>query len=333
MLLTRLEQGNSNMVLVLREGDVRRVLKMPDVVDVLDLAFKQLGAGEAVNHPRVRLVLPEMQGVLHALIAAAPRLGVLGYKTYTAFREGVRFLVMLYSSEDGRLLAQIEADWLGRMRTGGMSGLATRYMARPEANFVGIIGTGDQARTQLMGLCAVRTIRTVRVYGRDIAKREAYCQEMQMLLGVEVLPVATPEEAVREAEIIVTATTARHPILAGMWLLAGTHVNAMGSNWANRREIDDEAVQRSDIVAVDALDQAHLEAGDLLIPAAAGHFDFAHVVPLASIVSGQASGRNTPEEITLFKSLGLAIEDIAVAKHVYELARQEGLGEDLSFLP
>jgi alanine dehydrogenase len=320
------------MALVLREEDVRRVLSMADVVRVLDLAFRQLAEGEAQNTPRSRIVLPEGRGVLHMMTAAAPRQGVLGYKAYTAFREGVRFLVMLYSSEDGRLLAQIEADWLGRMRTGGATGVATQYMARPEANFVGIVGTGDQARTQLMAVCAVRQVKTVRAYGRDETRRRAFCQEMEALLGVEVLPAATPEEAVREAEIVITMTTAREPVVRGEWLQAGTHVNAAGSNWANRREVDDATVQRSAIVAVDALDQARIEAGDLIIPAAAGHFDFARATPLAAIVAGQAPGRTAPDEVTLFKSLGLAIEDVTVARHVYELARQQGLGQELDIL-
>ncbi len=321
------------MALVLREEDVRRVLSMPDAIRMVDLAFRQLATGEAQNVPRSRIVLPDGRGVLHMMTAAAPRQGVLGYKAYTAFREGVRFLVMLYSAEDGRLLAQIEADWLGRMRTGAASGVATTYMARPEANFVGIVGTGDQARTQLMAVCAVRQVKTIRAYGRDETRRRTFCQDMEALLGVEVRPAASAEEAVREAEIVITATTAREPVVHGAWLQAGTHVNVMGSNWADRREVDDLTVQRSAIVAVDALDQARIEAGDLIVPAAAGHFDFARATPLAAIVAGQAPGRTAPDEITLFKSLGLAIEDVTVARHVYELARQQGLGQELDILP
>jgi ornithine cyclodeaminase/alanine dehydrogenase-like protein (mu-crystallin family) len=321
------------MALVLREDDVRRLLTMPDAIRVLDLAFRQLATGEAQNIPRSRLVLPEGRGVMHMLVASAPRQGVLGYKSYTAFREGVRFCVMLYSAENGQLLAMLEADWLGQMRTGAASGVATRYMARRVANFVGVVGTGGQARTQLMAVCAVRQVKTIRAYGRDEQRRRAFSQEMEALLGVEVRPAASGEEAVREAEIVITATTARDPVVKGEWLQDGTHVNAMGSNWANRREVDDTTVERSAIIAVDTLDQARLEAGDLIMAAAAGHFDFARAVPLASIVSGTTPGRATPDQVTLFKSLGLGIEDITVAKHVYELARQQGLGGELDFLP
>jgi alanine dehydrogenase len=321
------------MALVLREEDVRRVLTMPDAIRVLDLAFRQLAAGDAQTLPRNRVVLANGQGVLHMLPAAAPQLGVLGYKAYTAFRQGVRFVVMLSSSEDGRLLALVEADWLGQMRTGAASGVATSYMARPEANFVGLVGTGGQARTQLMAVCAVRSVKTVRAFGRDEERRRVFCQEMEALLGVEVRPVASAAEAVREAEIVITATTAREPVVMGAWLALGTHVNAMGSNWANRRELDDAAVERAAVVAADDPAQARIEAGDLVIPAAAGRFDFARVVPLAAIVAGEMPGRQAPDEITLFKSLGIGLEDIAVAKLVYEAARQQGLGEELDFLP
>jgi alanine dehydrogenase len=320
------------MALVLREEDVRRVLTMPDAVRVLDLAFHQLAAGEAENLPRSRILVAGGRGVLHVLAASAPNQGVLGYKAYTAFRQGVRFVVMLYSTVDGQLLAQIEADWLGQVRTGAASGVATSYMARREANFVGIVGTGAQARTQLMAVCAVRQVKTVRAFGRDPDRLRSFCQTMEALLGVEVRPAASAAEAVREAEIVVTATTAREPVVRGEWLQVGTHINAMGSNWANRRELDDTAVERSGVVAVDAPDQARLEAGDLVIPAASGRFDMARVVPLAEIVAGRLPGRETPEQITLFKSLGIGLEDVVVAGHVYALARQHGLGEELDFL-
>lgn len=321
------------MALVLREADVRRLLTMSDTVRTLGLAFRQFAAGDAQNTPRSRIVLPEGRGVLHVLSAAAPRQGVLGYKSYTAFRQGVRFIVMLYSAEDGRLLAEIEADYLGQMRTGAASGVATHALARPEANAADIVGTGGQARTQLIALCAVRPIKTIRVYGRDPSRRQTFCAEMAALLGVEVRPAETAEEAVRAAEIVVTATTARDPVVQGDWIQPGTHVNAMGSNWANRRELDEAAVAASAVVAVDDLAQAKIEAGDLIIAANAGHFDWARATPLAAIVAGQQPGRTAPDQITLFKSLGIGLEDITVAKHVYELARQQGIGEELDILP
>jgi alanine dehydrogenase len=321
------------MTLILREADVRQLLTMPDAIRALETAFGQLAAGTATNTPRSRIVLPQNKGVLHVLAAAAPEQGYLGYKAYTAFRSGVRFVVMLYSSDDGRLLAQIEADWLGQMRTGAASGVATARMARAEAQLVGLVGTGGQARTQLMAACAVRPITAALVYGRDPVRREAFCAEMGALLGIDARPVESAEAAVREADVVITATTAREPVVHGAWLPAGAHLNAMGSNWGDRRELDGAAVRRASLVVADDVAQARIEAGDLLLAAAEGHFDLARVVSLADIVAGNHPGRERSDEVTLFKSLGIGLEDVAVAGHVYELARAQGIGEELAFLP
>jgi alanine dehydrogenase len=329
------------MALVLREDDVRSVLTMPDAVNVLDAAFRHQASGMSRNQPRSRIVLPEARGVLHVLSAYVPGQpghpeqegpGLVGVKAYTAFAGGVRFVVWLYSGADGRLLAIIEADLLGQIRTGAASGVATRYMARADVRVVGLLGTGGQARTQLLAMCAVRPIERVLVYGRNPERRQAFSEDMAGVTGAPVTPVASADEAVREADIVVTATTAREPILSGGWLRAGTHINAMGSNWHNRREVDDETIERSAVVAVDALDQARIEAGDLIIPAAAGRFDWARAVELGAIVSGSTPGRNAPDEITFFKSLGIGLEDVAVAGHVYQLARERGLGIELDIL-
>lgn len=330
------------MALVLREDDVRSILTMPDAVNVLDEAFRHQASGMSRNQPRSRIVLPEARGVLHVLSAYVPGQpghpeqegpGLVGLKAYTGFASGVRFAVLLYSGADGALLAIIEADLLGQMRTGAASGVATRYLARADARVVGLLGTGGQARTQLLAMCAVRPVEHVLVYGRDSERRRAFCEEMAGVIGVSVTPVASAEEAVREADIVVTATTAREPILSGAWLRAGAHVNAMGSNWHNRREVDDETVERSTVVVVDALDQARIEAGDLIMPAAAGRFDWARAVELGAVVSGNTPGRTAPDEITFFKSLGIGLEDVAVAGHVYHLARERGLGSELAILP
>jgi ornithine cyclodeaminase/alanine dehydrogenase-like protein (mu-crystallin family) len=265
---------------------------------------------------------------------AADGPGLVGFKAYTASRTGARFAVMLYSGSDGQLLAMIEADWLGQMRTGAASGVATRYLARDTARVLSLIGTGGQARTQALAICAVRPISTILVYGRDVDRRRSFCSELAQKLGITVEPVETAEDAVRAADIAVTATTSAEPVLLGDWLQPGTHLNVMGSNWATRREVDDAAIARCDIIAVDALDQAEIEAGDLLIPAAEGHLDLARVVELGAVVAGKVPGRSGDgTSITLFKSLGIAVEDIATAGLVYARARERGLGEELAFLP
>jgi ornithine cyclodeaminase/alanine dehydrogenase-like protein (mu-crystallin family) len=329
------------MALVLREVDVRAVLTMRDAIHALDAAFRMEAHGQTRNVPRSRIMLPEARGILHLLSAFVPGQpghpeqegpGLLGYKSYTVFGGTARFLVTLYSGEDGRLLALIEADWLGQVRTGAASGVATRYMAREDATVLGMIGTGGQAHTQALAVCAVRPIERAYVYGRDEARRQASSQALTEATGVPFESVGSAEEAVRPADILITATTAREPVMRGAWLRDGTHINAMGSNWHNRREVDDDTVERSAVVAVDDLEQARLEAGDLLIPESEGRFDFARVQPLSAIVAGQSPGRESDADVTLFKSLGIALEDVAAAGAVYALARERGLGGEIELL-
>ncbi len=318
------------MALVLREKDVRLLLSMPDTVEVLEQAFAALAQNNALNRPRTRLVLAN--GVLHMLSAAAPSLGVLGFKAYTTFREGVRFVVMLFSAQNGQLLAIIEADWLGCMRTGGASGVATKYLARPDAKIVGLIGAGNQAITQLMGVCAVRQISGVYVYGRRPRECAIFCDEMTRLLNIDVKPVTTAQQAVEAADILVTATTSPDPVLRGEWLKSGCHINAIGSNWAQRRELDVSTLQLSSLIVTDSREQARIEAGDLIIPANEGLFDWNEVYNLADVIVGYAPQRELPDDITLYKGVGIALEDIATAEHVYRLAVARNVGEELDIL-
>ncbi len=318
------------MALVLREKDVRRLLSMPDTVEVLEQAFAALAQNNALNRPRTRLVLAN--GVLHMLSAAAPSLGVLGFKAYTTFREGVRCVVMLFSAQNGQLLAIIEADWLGCMRTGGASGVATKYLARPDAKIVGLIGAGNQAITQLMGVCAVRQISGVYVYARRPHECAIFCDEMTRLLNIDVKPVTTAQQAVEAADILVTATTSPDPVLRGEWLKPGCHINAIGSNWAQRRELDVSTLQLSSLIVTDSREQARIEAGDLIIPANEGLFDWNEVYNLADVIVGYAPQRELPDDITLYKGIGIALEDIAAAEHVCRLAVSQNIGEELDIL-
>ena len=318
------------MALLLREKHVHALLSMHDTVAVLEEAFATSSLGGAINQPRSRLIFPH--GVHNYFAAALPSYGVYGYKTYTAFRERLRSLVSLFHVQDGHLLALIEANWLGAMRTGGTSALATKYMAPREARTVGLIGAGNQAVTQAMGVCAVRPIQTMLVYCRRPQERQFFCDEMSSMLGIEVRATESAQQAVEGADIITTVTTAKDPVLLGDWLQPGCHVNAIGSNWAQRREIDSEVLKRSVLVVTDSVEQAEAEAGDLIIPANAGEFDWNDLYELAEVVHGSAPQRELPEDITLFKSVGIALEDIALATHVYNLAYQQGIGEDVPFL-
>ncbi|HEY3992326.1 MAG TPA: ornithine cyclodeaminase family protein [Ktedonobacteraceae bacterium] len=318
------------MALLLRDGDVHSLLEISDTIDALEQAFVALAHNNAVNRPRTRVV--QTNGILHVLAASFVGAGVLGLKTYTVFRQGVRSVVMLFSSEDGRLLSLIEAEWLGRMRTGAVSGLATQHLANPQAAQVGLIGAGKQAETQLMGVCAVRPIRTVLVYSRSQPDCEAFCQRMAEQLQIEVLPAASARAAVEDADVVITATNAGEPVLSGEWLKPGCHLNAIGSNWPKRRELDDETLERSSLIVTDSVEQARVEAGDLLIPAHAGKLDWESVWELADVVTGDGPQRNSSYDITVFKVVGVALEDIAVAARAYTRARERGMGEEIDLL-
>ncbi len=318
------------MALLLREKHVRTLLSMRDTIVVLEEAFNALAQGNAENQPRTRIAVAN--GVLNMLVAAAPNFGVLGFKSYTAFREGIRYAVFLFDVQDGQLLAMVEAERLGAMRTGGTSALATKFLARQDATTVGLLGTGNQAVTQLMGVCAVRQITTIYVFSRHQREREMFSQEMQRLLNVQVIPVASARQAVEPADILITATSSAEPVLHGEWLKVGCHINAIGSNWSHRRELDFSTLQRSHVIVTDSLEQAQAEAGDFIIPADEGLFDWERVRDLADIISDQGVGRESPQDITLYKGLGIALEDIVTAAHVYYLARKQGLGEEIDLL-
>ncbi len=316
------------MALFLREADVAALVGMDDVIDVVERGFREHGAGRAVNRPRQRVAVEG--GTLHVMAAGLPAWGVFGLKSYAVTRDGRRFVSLLYSAESGELLAMMEAEGLGRLRTGAASGVATRYLARADAGAVGILGCGGQARTQLEALARVRPVALVKAYSRTPARREAFAEEMVAALGAEVVAVDSAEEAVDGVDVIVTITSAREPVLRGAWLRPGVHINAAGSNAAGRRELDEEAVGRAARVVVDARDQAMVEAGDLLAPIQSGRLSWEQVEELGPIVAGALPGRRSEEEITLFESQGIALEDVATMSLIYTRARETGRGEEIA---
>ena len=318
------------MTLLLRESDVLSLLDMHGNIMVLEQAFGALAQENAINLTRSRIV--QDNGVMHLLAAGVPSLGVVGFKTYTVFRSGMRSIVVLFSTIDGRLLSMIEADLLGRMRTGATSGLATKYLARQEASVVGLIGAGRQAYTQVLGVCAVRQVRMIYVYSRRLPECEKFCEELMHRLSIEVRPAPSPRQAIEEADIVITATTSPEPVLPGDWLKSGSHINAIGSNWANRRELDLATLQRSRVIISDSKEQARLEAGDFVIPANEGLFNWDKVADLADVVGGHGPKREFEDEITLYKGVGIALEDVATAAHIYILARERGVGEEIDLL-
>lgn len=315
--------------LYLTDNDVRELLDMEIAIEVVEEAFKQLGQGQATNVPRARA---RGQGVfLHTMSASADYLQMVGWKAYTTTKSGARFHFGLYSSTTGELLALIEADTLGQLRTGAASGVATEYMARADAKVVGLFGSGHQARTQLKAVCTVRKIELVEVYSRDEARCRQFADLMAEWCNTKVVPSRNPDEVAAEKDIVICATTARTPLFEGKVLEEGTHLNVIGSNFLNKAEIDAATVHRADTIVCDSIEQCKLEAGDFVQALEDGAVDWSNMHELADVVTGRETGRKTPECITLFKSVGLAIEDVALAAKAYDLATKEGLGKRLPF--
>jgi ornithine cyclodeaminase/alanine dehydrogenase-like protein (mu-crystallin family) len=289
-------------MLHLTESDVRELLPMTEAVRMMRLAFEALGTGRAQNQPRRRLIL-STGSVLHSMAGAFGNyFGTKFYSTNPNF--GAHFLFALYDARTATPLALMEANHLGQIRTGAASGYATDLLASPQATTLAIIGSGFQARTQVEAIRAVRPITHIRVWSRDPDKRRKFADET----GAEATDTA--EQAVRGAHIVATATNAKDPVIEDAWIAPGTHINAMGSNIANRRELPAELVRRA-LVAVDSLEQAHLEAGDLILADS-----WNNVVELASLHEPTYD----PSRITIFKSIGLGVEDVAAGAYIYERA-------------
>lgn len=322
----RVEALRSAM-LHLTEEDVSRILTMKDALREVEAALKDLGEGKAENRPRQRVRGPH--AILNVMPASWSTRGYYGFKYYTISRQTVRFWFHLFDGTTGAPLAVFEANRLGQQRTGAASGVATKFLANPDASVVGIVGTGWQAESQLEAVCAVRDVQEIRCHSREGSQRQAFAERMTRSLGVDVKAVDTPERAVKGAEIIIAATTSSEPVVRGSWLDPGAHVNAMGANRLEARELDDEAVRRCTFIAADSIEQAQMEAGDLAIPVSTGLLRWDQIAELAPVVAGNVRGRRGSMDVTLFKSLGLAIEDVAAASFVYEQAKKEGVGTQI----
>jgi ornithine cyclodeaminase/alanine dehydrogenase-like protein (mu-crystallin family) len=254
---------------------------------------------------------------------------VFGLKAYYGGGGGARFHVLLYSARDGKLKAMIEGDALGRMRTGAASGLATKLLANPQARTLGVIGAGRQALTQVAAVCAVRPIATVRVFSRTAEHRQDFAKQIERKFRVEAIPAPSAEAAVGNADVIVTITKSAEPVLRANWLKPGVHVNAAGANAAARREIDAETVLRAKVRATDQRAQAQLEAGEYRDLVAAGRLQWQDIVEIGDILTEKVAGRSDPADITLFKSLGIALEDIAFADLICRRAVERGAGKPM----
>lgn len=309
------------MTLYLTEADVDELISPAAAVEAVEECFRRMAAGDVEIAPRRRLRLPE--GALADMAAADAGLGLSGGKLYAATGNGATFVVCLFDSETSELVAVIEADRLGQLRTGAASGVAARHLARRDATTLGVIGCGHQAETQVACIrAALPSIERVVAYCRTPERLAAFCERM----GAEAA------ESHRDAgmqQIVVTITSSRDPVLRGEWLVPGAFVAAAGANVVTRRELDNRVLERASFVCCDLLAQARLESGDLVEPVEAGALDWLEVHELHEVVSGELAGRQSDDDIVVFKSNGLAAWDIALGAEAARLARERGVGTAL----
>src|SRR5215475_7372609 len=281
--------------LFLKENDVEQLVSTPEIIDILDTAFREQAIGRAWTNPRNRLRLPG--ATLHIMAGAIP--GYFGYKAYTVTAGKAKFLFFLYSAQTTDLLAIIEADALGQKRTGAASGLATRVLSRPDSRQATLFGAGWQAQSQLVAIDAVRDLKRVFIVNRNTERRETFIKKMQPQVKAELVPANSAEEAVRSSDIVTTMTSSREPVLKGEWLEPGTHVNAAGGNMLLRREIDDEAVLRAAHVVVDSIEQAKMEAGEFVSVIETGRRQWENFIEMRDVFSGTKRGCISFDDITL----------------------------------
>jgi alanine dehydrogenase len=327
------------MTMWLNRHDVEEILTMPLAMEAVEEGFRQLALGKVVMPQRTVTPVPSCNGLhlsMPAFVEGDP--GALAVKILTVFNDNlpryglptILAHLLVHDPRTGQLLAIMDAEALTAMRTGAVSGLATRLLARPEARVVALFGVGAQGGPQLEGVCAVRPIERAWVVSGNDRRETAFCQLQEKKLGIPVRLATSPEEAVKAADVICTATNSRDPVFRGEWLRPGTHINAIGAYTPWMRELDETTVCCSRVF-IDQRQAAEAEAGDLLIAAADGRWSLDQVAgELGELLLGKVTGRTNQEEITLFKSVGLALQDAVTAARVYAQAVDRGIGQTIS---
>jgi ornithine cyclodeaminase/alanine dehydrogenase len=316
------------MTLLITENEVENLLDMRTTLDAVEDILRQHAEGRATNRVRRRVALPTSG--LNVMFAGAPQIGAVGLKAYTVARGGARFYTMLFDPGSGELLSIMQSDKLGQLRTGAASGVATRHLAREDASTLGIYGAGWQAESQLEAVAAAKRLDRIIIYTRTERTRKTFAEKMSEKIGQEVETTHFPEEPAAQ-DIVVTMTSSKEPVLHGEWLKPGAHVNAAGSNFLFKREIDQDVVKRASLVTIDSREELGLETGNLLQAVETGVILPEAVRELGQIIAGQVPGRTSPKEITLFASQGIALEDMAVARIVYDRAIEQGVGREVDF--
>jgi alanine dehydrogenase len=328
------------MTLLLNRQDVAGLLTMNDAIRAVEEAFRQLALGQVIMPQRTAIRIAGHNG-LHLGMQAyiGGELDALALKVVTVYTENpgrhglptTIGVLLLNDARTGAPLAVMDAGYLTAVRTGAVSGVATKYLARPDASRVGIFGAGVQAKAQLRAMCAVRPIRAAQVYDVDVTRARSYAEEMSGELKISVTPVESPRAAVEGMDVVVLASSASQPVLDGDWLVAGQHINGIGSHAPHARELDTKAIVKSKVIA-DYPEACLVEAGDLIIPIKEGAIGKDHIhAGLGDVIVGLKPGRQTREEITLFKSVGLALQDVSTAHLVYQKALEAKVGTEFRF--
>ncbi|MBV7485007.1 ornithine cyclodeaminase family protein [Bordetella sp. BOR01] len=316
------------MIRYLSEAQVRQLLTMQDAIVQVERAFMARAQGKAFDVPRVRTRQPG--GHLHILQAAAPELDFIGYKAYYIRPDKSRTsLLHLINMSQGNLEAIIQSDWLGQIRTGAATAVALRALARKQAGVLGLFGSGRHAQTQLEAACAACALSEVKVFGRDAQRVREFCDKMARQTGVTVRPAASREETVKGSDIILTITRSSEPLFDGRWLEPGQCIAAVGSNALDRREIDTHTVRRADLIVADSVQVAQHESGDLLSAYESGLVYWENLADLGQVLAGLRPGRTRDDQIILFESHGMALQDIYAGAHILRLARSQDVGLDL----
>jgi alanine dehydrogenase len=327
-------------MLILSRHDVETLLTMPDAIAALEVGFRQLALGKVIMPQRAATPIPLYEGLhlsMPAFVEGDP--GTLSIKIVTVYGQNpacfglpmIQGVILLHDARTGQLLAMMDAEHLTAMRTGAASGVATKYLARPEAKTLVLFGAGAQAAPQVEAVCAVRPIEQVWVITRSGEKDAAFCASLNEQLGIPVRATRQPQEVLPEADVICLATNAQEPVLLGEWVRPGTHINAVGAYHAKMREVDTTTITRSRVF-VDHHPAAQSEAGDLLIPLAANEWQYEQVAgSLGELLIGKVAGRTNDQEITFFKSVGLAMQDAMTVSLVYSRALEQGVGQTIQF--
>jgi alanine dehydrogenase len=328
------------MAILLSKSDVINILDMKSTVDIVEKAFAELYQGSANMPLRTPIAVPENDGVALFMPAYLKQLGAIGAKIVTVYKNNVpKFglptvlgTIIILDEKTGNAEAIMDGGYITAMRTGAVSGVATRYMANKDAKVAAIVGSGVQAKTQIWATCVAHNFEKYLVYSIDPPEKiDEFCTEMQQKHGIPFVRANSIEDAVRQADVLTLATSAKDPIIDGDWLKPGCHINGIGSHAPAMREIDTKTILKSRIIA-DLTDACMAEAGDLMIPMNEGVWSKDKIAgDLGAVVTGKVAGRTSKEEITLFKSVGLAIQDISTALAVFNLAKEKGVGQEFKF--